>query len=39
MLGNPLNLFMMSDNDVEILGLIAKKYAQDVVINMDTTYI
>lgn len=28
MLGNPLNLFMMSDNDVEILGLIAKKYAQ-----------
>lgn len=25
MLGNPLNLFMMSDNDVEILGLIAKK--------------
>ena len=28
MLGNPLNLFMMSDNDVEISGLIAKKYAQ-----------
>lgn len=39
MLGNPLNLFMMSDNDVEILGLIAKSMHKDVVINMDTTYI